>query len=114
MAFVRVTIEFDHIPQFSEAMGDAVGRAVRKAAFDIEARAKKYSPVRTSKLKNSNYTDPDVGPYEAYVGNSAEYADYVNFGTRYMEARPFFSNATEEVRSRFAGLMSSAIRDAMG
>lgn len=87
----------NYMKEFAQAVKDEVSKVVRKTAFDIMADAIEHSPVLTGHLKGSNYASP-IDNYSWEVGNSAVYAAHVNYGTRFMAARPFFSNAVEKYR----------------
>ena len=61
----------------------------------VEAYAKASSPVRTGKLKGSIKRER-LGPNSHKVTVSAFYGIYVNYGTRYMRAQPFWEPAIEK------------------
>jgi HK97 gp10 family phage protein len=75
--------------------------AVQKTSFAVAQRARALVPVRTGDLKNhigsaSRKTSGRVG-VEGGTGKTdpATYWRYVEFGTRYMPARPFFRPAAD-------------------
>lgn len=108
MPTIRAHVYKNNLPAFSHAVEAAIIEAIKKTAFDIVADAIDASPVRTGHLRASNYASPtDGNAWE--VGNSANYADKVNFGTRFMSARPFFTNAVEKHRSRHPRNVQAAI-----
>src|SRR6266566_5219561 len=45
-------------------------------------------------------------PYTGYVGCAANYSAWVNYGTRYMAAQPFWEPALDEGRARFEAALS--------
>jgi HK97 gp10 family phage protein len=53
---VVANITYDRIDELKGALRQKAGEAVRKAAFDIQARAKPAAPVDTGFLRNSIYT----------------------------------------------------------
>jgi hypothetical protein len=112
MLAVTARVEYNHLPQFAGEMARNVGLAVGKASTDIWAGATRDAPVETGNLRNSNF-DEEVGPYEHYVGNSAEYSDDVNFGTTKMRAQPFFSTNVERVRGSYSKAVQQAINGAV-
>lgn len=85
---------------------EAVLKGCAKTAFKVERKAKELCPVDTGNLRSSIRTTVDKkdGLVMVSAGGSSEgtaevgYAVYVNYGTRKMEPRPFFTNALEEVR----------------
>lgn len=86
---------------------------LKKAAFDVERRAKETAPVRTGALKNSIKTDLSrLSALEAEVGASVEYAIFVEFGTSRMAGRPFLTPALEAVKAEFMAAISLIFREA--
>lgn len=75
-------------------------RAVANRVCDDEMskvteRAKEIVPVRTGRLRDSIYRRK-TGFLSWEVGASMFYAGFVEFGTRYMRARPYLRPAVEE------------------
>jgi HK97 gp10 family phage protein len=73
---------------------DEVERVVAEVALGMEKDAKMEAPVDTGYLRSS-ITSSKVGPAEWEVRAGADYASFVNFGTRHMAPRPFFTHAAE-------------------
>lgn len=112
---------FNHFGQVSEELDILLSQIVRKAAFDVQAQAASNAAVDTGFLRNSIYTVttegstygragsapgdatllPEVpGPgdkHTAYVAVGASYGAYVNYGTRYQPAQPFWEPAIDAV-----------------
>lgn len=111
---------------------------VRKAAFEIEAKAKQLAPVDTgalmsslfTKTKNSNTFSKatsmaleknpkakvvpenefgQVKEGEAIVGSSMEYAFWVEQGHHKVRARPFLGTAVEMERTAFEKMMKGLV-----
>jgi HK97 gp10 family phage protein len=61
----------------------------------VTERAKEIVPVRTGRLRNSIYRRK-TGFLSWEVGATMFYAGFVEFGTRYMRARPYLRPAVEE------------------
>ena len=59
----------------------------------IESTAKRYAPSRTGKLRNS-ITIEKINNTEYSIGTDLEYAQYLEFGTRYMQPQPFMRPAS--------------------
>jgi hypothetical protein len=117
------------LPQTPEALNTAIGRAVRKAAFDIAARAIDGPPRDTGFMKGSIYvalhsgqnlypypdglepTHPGAALLEqveappndrtAYVAVGASYGIYVELGTANMAAQPYLLPAAEFVKPEY-------------
>jgi HK97 gp10 family phage protein len=98
----RLTV--DKFPELSQKAHEQIRQVLRKAAFDVEAHAKKVVPVDTGNLRNSIQSSfPDE--FVAVVGTHVEYAPYVEFGTYKMAARPYLMPAVEKVRPGFTAAM---------
>lgn len=76
-----------------------VGRVVRKHGADMQRKAQKNAPVKTGTLKRSIGLEAD--DTTATVEATAEYAPYVEFGTRFMRARPYLRPAYNEEKELF-------------
>ena len=86
---------------------DAVRQVVQKNGDQMNGKMKKntetafkkgYSEGDTAKSIQTDITD---GGMTAEVGPTTEYAYYVEFGTRKMEAEPFVKPAWEEQKEQF-------------
>ena len=71
------------------------------AAGQVETRAKQLVPVDTGATKNSIQQYPSDGGLVVAIGPSTSYAPYLEFGTRFMSARPYMTPALESVRFQF-------------
>lgn len=115
---------FNHWGSIAKALPKVASQIVRKAALDIQAQAASRAPVDTGFLKNSIYTQTDHSTYKggdkalpeipppeddqaAHVAVAAEYAIYVNYGTRYMPAQPFWEPALDAVKPGFDAALSA-------
>ncbi len=124
--FVLDTRELDRICKVLNVNRDAI---IRRAAFQIEAEAKKNAPYDTTALKNSIYTvtgdhngyaqasraakakNPDAETEEfptppkgsAFVGACVEYAEYVEYpgAVRKGGERPYLTPAFETVTNKY-------------
>lgn len=80
-----------------------------------QAGAQRLTPVRTGTLRRS--ISSRVEGNAAYIGTSVEYAPFVEYGTRYMAARPYLSAGIEASRSeieRKAAEYGAKILDKVG
>lgn len=83
-------------------------QVVQKVAHDIEGGAKQRAPVDTGHLRNSIQAQR-TGDAEAEVTVGAEYAGYVEYGTRHMAAQPYLTPAAEEQREPFEQAMRQLV-----
>lgn len=72
---------------------------VAEAAAAIEGKAANLAPVDSGNLRNSMYRK-DISDMRVEVGNTADYAVYVEFGTRFMGAQPYLIPAVDETRKQ--------------
>jgi HK97 gp10 family phage protein len=96
----------NNLPAISIALRQLASRAVRKAAFDIEAHAKVNAPVDTSNLRNSIQA-VEIDELHAQVGTAVEYGIYQEFGTHKMHAHPYLIPASETVKPSFEKAIKS-------
>lgn len=83
-------------------------RAVDRTAKRIGKIAQGNAPVRTGNLKNS--LQIEVSYLAAFVGFTAEYAAYVNYGTRRQAANPFFTAAMFQAAAVFEEELKAELR----
>lgn len=107
----RITLQRNNIGLLAEAAGARFRLVLRKVAHDIEGEAKTRAPFKTGFLRNS-IGNRLVNQYQAEVTVTAEYAAYLEFGTRRMAARPFFTPAVEHNRAPFEAAVAQVLRDA--
>lgn len=98
----RVT--FTRFPQVKAHMVMAAEAAVGKAALDMQAQMQVRAPVDTGFLKNSIQARK-VGPAHWRLTVGADYGVYLEYGTRFMAAQPFFFPAVAEVAPSFLQAM---------
>jgi len=95
------------IERLDSAMQRHVHRQLTNWATDIEALAKQLAPVKTGHLRSSIYTK--VHEWIAEIGAEATYASFIEFGTRYMKARPYLFPAIHEHLPRLEQIICEAI-----
>ena len=93
---IRVHVRRNEFPRFAAVLPEQVDRVVRKAANDVEAQAKVRAAVDTGFMRAS-IKSGRVGPGHYRVTVGAEYARYVELGTRHMAAQPFLRPAFDAV-----------------
>lgn len=81
-------------------MGD-VKRVVRHNGAEMQAKAQQNAPVDTGYLKRSIGLEITDGGMTAEVEPTADYAPYVELGTRFMEAQPYLKPAFDEQKEKF-------------
>ena len=79
---------------FDSAMQKHVHSKLVSWAADVKALAKKIVRVRTGHLRSRIYAE--VKEWLVRIGADATYALFVEFGTRYMRARPYLYPAIQE------------------
>src|SRR5215203_2557595 len=77
-------------PEITKQFHDITG----KFATSILSQMNQRVPVRTGYLKSTIASSVSPNLTELYV--TADYAKFVNYGTRRMAARPFFTGPVEE------------------
>lgn len=104
----------------SESALNAASQELINTAYDVEAAAKENikinETVDTGRLLGSIKTKhkKSNGLVEASVGTNVEYANYIEYGTKKMGAKPFlnpaFDSKTEGLDQRIRQAIRSSIR----
>lgn len=86
----------------TEKVNERLKKAVAKNSADLHRRASRKVPVDTGFLRRS-ILPPSFSSDGLYaiVRATADYAPYVEFGTRFMTARAFMAPAYNEIRQQF-------------
>lgn len=109
--YVEGVEEFRQAMQrFDVSMQKHVHRQLESWAEDVKALARQLVPVRTGYLRNTIYAK--IREWIATVGAEASYACWVEFGTRYMHARPFLHPAIREHLPRLERIICDALEAA--
>lgn len=88
----------------------AVKTVVRKNGADLQGKAQKNAPVDSGTLKRSIGLDITDGGLTAEVEPAADYAAYVEYGTRFMEAQPYLKPAYDEQKKKFVKDLNELVR----
>lgn len=109
---IAITVEdAENLQQALQCLDDAVQRNIQEQlerwAMEVREHARALAPVRTGRLRNSIYAKTSGWTVE--VGASAEYAIFVEFGTRHMQAKPFLRPAVEE----YLPMLETAVLNAL-
>lgn len=105
---ITMTVKSNRFGELARKLPQIASVAVRKAAIDIMTFARMASPVLTGNLMNSIQVAIE-SMLTAIVTVGAEYGIYVEFGTRYMAARPYFMPAVELVAPQFEAALRNAL-----
>ena len=108
---LRITVNRSEIVNLTENARNRYVVVLRKVSKDIEADAKTRAPFKTGFLRNSIGARV-INQFNAEVTVAANYAAYLEHGTRKMAARPFFSPAVEANRDVFTQAVAQVVRDA--
>lgn len=84
----------------TETVEKDVSKLVKKTLYGVERDAKRECPVDTGRLKGSINTNI-ISSYSGEVGTNVSYAEYVEYGTRYQEAQPYFGPAVDKNEENF-------------
>lgn len=78
-----------------------VKQKVREHGSAMQTKAQKNAPVDTGTLKRSIRLDVKDSGLTAEVSANTEYAGYVEYGTRYMDAQPYMRPAFNDQKEKF-------------
>ena len=120
---VEMEMHIEGLPELRQKLSqldDGLKRHVQEAMqFEAKAMqnvARARCPVRTGRLRDSIYVK--VQNWIIELGAAVPYAVYQEFGTRFIRARRFLSNAVElrmpVLVNRLNGAINQAIREAGG
>lgn len=88
----------------------AVRSIVKKNGAALQKKAQKNAPVDTGTLERSIGLEIKDDGMTAVVEPTAEYAAYVEYGTRFMKAQPYLKPAFEEQQRKFESDMKDLVR----
>ncbi len=80
---------------------DDVKRVVRHNGAEMQTKAQQNAPVDTGTLKRSIGLEITDSGMTAEVGPTADYAPYVELGTRFMDAQPYLGPAFKDQKEKF-------------
>jgi HK97 gp10 family phage protein len=96
--------------KFDSGMQRRVHAQLVSWAADVKASARRLVPVRTGHLRSTIYAK--IREWVAEVGAEATYALFVEFGTRYMRARPYLYPAIQEHLPRLEQIICDVLEAA--
>lgn len=88
----------------------AVKKVIQVNGAELQGKAQDYSPVDTGFLKRSIGLELEDGGMTARSEATAEYAPYVEYGTRFMGAQPYMSPAFNEQKKQFKSDLEKIVR----
>lgn len=80
---------------------DDVKRVVRHNGAEMQTKAQQNAPVDTGTLKRSIGLEITDSGMTAEVEPTADYAPYVELGTRFMDAQPYLGPAFKDQKEKF-------------
>lgn len=103
------------IQELPQRMDTALESAAMRAALLVQGRAMERTPVATSNLRRSeaSSTERDGNRIMGIVGTNVIYAVFVHEGTRFMKARPFFTDALNESGDDVLAIFEDAVAKAV-
>jgi len=98
----------------TERMKQNIIREADAVGADMEALAKSIVPVRTGFLRDSIFHDIVESNLGFDFGAKANYAQYVEFGTRFQRAQPFIRPALEANQEKLIHVILKEMMQAFG
>src|SRR6266700_5356466 len=98
-------VVFNRFPEIAKAFPEQLHNVVVQTTEIIQELAQSNAPVRTGFLRDSITTEM-IDDFTGTVTVGAYYGIYVEMGTRFMAAQPYFYPAVDEGRSRFEAALS--------
>lgn len=97
---IKAKLVSNRIPQVTGEIRQRVLNAVNQTAYEVASIAYQLSPVDTGNLRSTIAVEAYNRGELLRVIVTAEYAGFVEYGTRFSEAQPFLRPAIESVKSR--------------
>ncbi len=104
---VNMKITHNRLPEIIGKFPGLASAVIRKTAFDIEADAKEFVPVKSGTLQNSISTEVDE--FYATIAPHTDYAAYVEFGTYKMAAKSYMVPAADRNAPKFEAAMEEIL-----
>ena len=100
----------DNTGEVLAALEKAKKRGLEAIGLTAEGYAKRETPVRTGRLRNSisHATDDEA----AYIGTNVEYAPYVELGARGRQGVHMLQRAASEHIDEYKQIMEDAMKNA--
>lgn len=101
--------KLDHLDQI---IARRVDDALNLEIMETQTAAKRLAPKRTGNLASSIFSEK-TGEWAFKLGARADYAVFVEFGTRFVQARRFITQALESALPRLIQHVNTAIEEAI-
>jgi len=101
--------KLDHLDQI---IARRVDDALNLEITETQTAAKRLAPKRTGNLTSSIFSEK-TGEWAFKLGARADYAVFVEFGTRFMQAKRFITLALESAMPRLVQHVNTAIEEAI-
>ena len=113
-AGVRIDVDTRNLDTLITTLAPRLEAVVEKGGRDVEARAKEIivekDIIDTGATLNSTESRTTGRPFQRRIGPSTLYAPFLEFGTRFMAARPFMVPALESVRASVIAAAAAVFR----
>ncbi len=96
----------------AQLMAQGIQDGLEAAGADMEATAKQIVPVRTGFLRSTIYHQVDPVALSLEVGADADYAFFVEMGTRRMAAEPYIRPAFDAHQDQLLQALTLGIMSA--
>lgn len=104
---ISVSVDTTKINELLATIPGNKDKAVTSAAYYILGEARKSAPYRTGHLRSNSEVEGDGG--NSLIKFNAEYAAYVELGTRKMAAQPFLTPAVNRGEKRLIELLKEGL-----
>jgi HK97 gp10 family phage protein len=88
-----------------------IGRAIEKAVYKVQEKAKRNSPVDTGRMRASITKHTTSRNLHGEVVVGVNYGIYVHEGTRHMRGRPFLKDAVGQSERDIESYLVEAINN---
>lgn len=89
-----------------------IGQKLDVVGANMRDLAQSIVPVRTGFLRSTIYYSVTIDGMTIELGATAEYAVYVEYGTRFMSPRPYLRPAVDALTDQFADAIMTAVQNA--
>jgi len=100
------------LARLDQAMRNCVDDALEREVQSMRVLAQSLAPKRTGFLASTVFAER-IGEWAFKLGARAEYAYFVEFGTRFMRARRFLTQALESAKPSLVLRVNQALREAI-
>lgn len=108
---LSVNMKLKDIVALGNQVEVAAQQALARAQAEFEPDARARCPVKTGRLRDS--IGGEIVGTVLTERATESYAGFVEYGTRHMPARPFFTPATDQVKSKLPEFLQTAVREAL-